>query len=558
MKLKIILFAFLISALAACSVEQDIFDTLTTENSLKNQGNITTFVNGAYARFSGFNGFKTSYMTYFYSADDLNTRPGAAYASRYSSKTQDAFSTEVSNFWSTLYQTINSTNFLIENIDPVKADSLYKRRVKGEMYFLRGFSYFYLVRMWGGVPLKTKPTNLDDDLKLPRSSVDQIYTQIFADFEEANKRLLRRTSLPSAEFGHATKGAAQAFLSKAYLTYGNYLDLNGKGSESAKYYQLAKNYADSVITSGQYSLIPSYKDLWDVDKEAATYQEVIFGIQFTRDAQLANSSGVGSEHGLMNLPNNMNNVGGRGTTKTGEGNLRIQPWFAERYSTGDYLNDYRFDVSVLTTFANNSNPSRTVVCFPKVRTSTTSNELTETQPYLFKYVDGKALDSRNAENDMPIMRLSEVFLIKAEAENELNGPTAIAYAEFNKLRARARNANGVQRTTPANLTAGLTKDEFRQKIVDERALEFVGEGLRWFDLVRMKGPNGKTLYEYQFGTFLPTLRAGLPTFTTATNTWAGGRTDNTSIVPYNAKLLLWPIPFNELSANPNITQNPGY
>jgi starch-binding outer membrane protein, SusD/RagB family len=199
-----------------------------------------------------------------------------------------------------------------------------------------------------------------------------------------------------------------------------------------------------------------------------------------------------------------------------------------------------------------------VVCFPKVRTSTTSNELTETQPYLFKYVDGKALDSRNAENDMPIMRLSEVFLIKAEAENELNGPTAIAYAEFNKLRARARNANGVQRTTPANLTAGLTKDEFRQKIVDERALEFVGEGLRWFDLVRMKGPNGKTLYEYQFGTFLPTLRAGLPTFTTATNTWAGGRTDNTSIVPYNAKLLLWPIPFNELSANPNITQNPGY
>jgi starch-binding outer membrane protein, SusD/RagB family len=217
MKLKIILFAFLISALAACSVEQDIFDTLTTENSLKNQGNITTFVNGAYARFSGFNGFKTSYMTYFYSADDLNTRPGAAYASRYSSKTQDAFSTEVSNFWSTLYQTINSTNFLIENIDPVKADSLYKRRVKGEMYFLRGFSYFYLVRMWGGVPLKTKPTSLDDDLKLPRSSVDQVYAQIFADFEEANKRLLRRTSLPSAEFGHATKGAAQAFLSKAYL-----------------------------------------------------------------------------------------------------------------------------------------------------------------------------------------------------------------------------------------------------------------------------------------------------------------------------------------------------
>ncbi|PHK31145.1 hypothetical protein VF13_39330 [Nostoc linckia z16] len=408
------------------------------------------------------------------------------------------------------------------------------------------------------MPLKTKPTSLDDDLKLPRSSIDQVYAQIFADFEEANKRLLRRTSLPAAEFGHATKGAAQALLSKAYLTYGNYLDLNGKGSESVKYYQLAENYADSVITSGQYSLIPSYKDLWDVDKEAASYQEVIFGIQFTRDAQVANASGVGSEHGLFNLPSNMANVGGNGTLKTGGGNFRVQPWWAEKYSTGDFLNDYRFDVSILTSFNNTSNPSRTVVCFPKVKASPTSNELTETQPYLFKYVDGKALDARNAGNDMAIIRLSEVFLIKAEAENELNGPTPTAYAEFNKLRARARNANGVQRTTPANLTTGLTKDEFRQKIVDERALEFVGEGQRWFDLVRMKGPNGKSMYEYQFGTFLPTLKAGLPTFTTATNTWAGGRTENTSIVPYNAKLLLWPIPFSELAANPNVTQNPGY
>jgi hypothetical protein len=74
----------------------------------------------------------------------------------------------------------------------------------------------------------------------------------------------------------------------------------------------------------------------------------------------------------------------------------------------------------------------------------------------------------------------------------------------------------------------------------------------------MKGPNGKTLYEFQFGTFLPTLRAGLPIFTAATNTWAGGRTENNSIVSYNAKLLLWPIPFSELSTNPNLTQNPGY
>jgi starch-binding outer membrane protein, SusD/RagB family len=105
---------------------------------------------------------------------------------------------------------------------------------------------------------------------------------------------------------------------------------------------------------------------------------------------------------------------------------------------------------------------------------------------------------------------------------------------------------------------GLTKDSFREKIMDERAIEFVGEGKRWFDLLRMKAPNGKSMYEYQYTEVIPKLAKGLPTFNTATNTWGGGVLETTAAPAYDPKQLLMPIPFNELQANPKLTQNPGY
>ena len=168
------------------------------------------------------------------------------------------------------------------------------------------------------------------------------------------------------------------------------------------------------------------------------------------------------------------------------------------------------------------------------------------------------MDASNHENDLFIIRLAEVFLIRAEAENELNGPAG-AYTSFNMLRARARKANGTARLVPANLATGLTKDQFRKKIFDERGLEFIGECKRWFDLVRMKNPSGTgTMYQHQFQTFLPTIAPGIPVYNTTTRRWGGGKTERSSIVPYNSKFLLFPIPQIERDLNAKLTQNGGY
>ncbi len=544
--------------LSLSCTKQNIYDTLTVDNSLNNASGISNFVVGAYSRLSAFDAFKVALISFFLTADDINTRPLSSYGIRYSTKTHDAFTVETSNFWNSLYVIINRSNYLLDKIDVIPADTAFKARAIGEMKFLRAFSYFYLVRLWGDVPFKLKATNLvDDNLRLPRTSTDSIYQQIFNDFTDASKVLYTKNKQPSTEFGRATKGAAFAMLSKAYLTYASMLKLKSSSVDPTPFYQKAKDYADSVISSNQYTLIPNYNNLWDVEQERNAYQEVIFGIQFTKDNQVANATSLGSEFATMFMPSTMPNVAATGVNKTGSGNLRVQPWFAERYSTGDYQNDYRTDVTFLTRWFNLSTTPRTVITFPILKASTTSNEIIETQPYLGKYRDGKALDARNCENDLFITRLADVILMKAEAENEINGPTTIAYSEFNKLRTRARNANGTTRTTPANLPAGLSQSQFRNKIIDERALELAGEGHRWFDLVRMQAPDGKSMMEYQFDTYLPTLPIGLPIYDNTTRSWLGGRTESNSLPKFRNSFLLLPIPLSELNAN-DLPQNPGY
>ncbi|MBN8822548.1 MULTISPECIES: RagB/SusD family nutrient uptake outer membrane protein [unclassified Spirosoma] len=551
MKNKLVYFiAFLL--LSSCSLEEKIVDTLTPENSISTQSDVTAFLNGTYAELQSSNGFKGNYAVFWSTADDINIRPGIASNLPYSIKTQDSSTPATAGFWQALYSTINRCNYLLEQVEPLSINAAYKARVKGELYFLRGFSYFYLVRLFGDVPLRLKATSLTDDLTLERTSVDKVFEQIFQDFKLASSSLLTRTALPASEFGHATKGAAQALLAKAYLTYASYQSL--KGTSGNANFSLAQVYADSVINSNQYQLIGSYNDLWDVAKERDAYREVIFGIAFTRDSQ---TGALGSQFAGFFMPSTMPNVAGQGTTKVGVANYNVQPWFYDKYSTGDYLNDYRVERSFLTTWTNTSN--RKVITYPLLKASTTSTELTENQPYIYKYVDGDGLSNSNQENDLFIIRLAEVYLIKAEAENEVNGPTATAYTAFNMLRARARNAGGTVRTTPANLATGLSKDEFRMRIVDERALELFAEGHRWFDLVRIKAPNGKSMMEYQFGTFLPTLKAGLPVYNNTARRWDGGVTESSSIpTSFNQRLMLLPIPQTELVANPKITQNPGY
>ncbi|HWV65285.1 RagB/SusD family nutrient uptake outer membrane protein, partial [Chitinophaga sp.] len=428
-------------------------------------------------------------------------------------------------------------------------------RVMGELCFMRAFSYFYLVRLYGGVPIHTQSVQGNSDFYPARNSVEEVYDLIFDDLKKAAEKCIPYSQQPAREFGHATKGAAQAMLSLAYLTYGNTLDLKGQSGESKNFYQLAKNYADSIIQSNEYFLISNYADLWNVDMEKNAYREVIFGIQFTRDGTAASASSRGSELAYFLQPVSRFNICGNPTDGAGAGTTRLQPWFVQMYKEGEYANDYRSEVSFLTRWSYKGT-ARQSITFPEVASS---NELVEQYPYINKYIDPKGLQARNNENDLYVIRLSEVYLIKAEAENELNGPTSEAYAAFNMLRQRARLADGTPRATPVDLQPGLSKQAFRLAIFNERGLELVGEGHRWFDAVRMRYlDNKRTMEEYRYTEFYPAMDKKAPTYNATTHTWTGGLVQPLNVVAWSSKFLLWPIPSSEIDANPKMTQNTEY
>lgn len=552
--------------LASCSLDETILDT-PNPKQVKTEKDLIPLVKGLYARLNDGGAFKyRGWLMLTLAADDFySTAIGD-----FSPLAQRAYtSSHVSPFYSNLFLTVGAANELIEVLDNIGAglDSATVSRSYGEAYFIRAFSYYYLVRLYGGVPLRLRATNVDSELYLPRAGIEEVYAQIFKDFKEASLRLPLASRLASADLGRATKGAAQAILAQAYLTYGNQLSL--KSLDPSAQYSNAILYADSVITSSQYSLITNYADLFDISKETAAYKEVIFGIRFQPDIQQVLLPSAGSEFAFRFGAPNTHKVCGNPSNGAGDGSIRPMHWIADFYRTGDFGNlansvkDYRNEVAFMQT-GYQSIENKYYATYPNIPATGQGAIIT---PLLGKYIDPNGRDQRNNGNDFFVIRFAEVYLIRAEAENELNGPDA-AFSYFNATRNRARLADGTARPRPllVNRTynPAITKAELRMKIFEERGIELIGEGQRWFDLVRMQHPSNpaKTMYEYQLMEELAKAiyPKTFPTYNTTTKLYS-----NSSAVYRDAlnvsvpKFLLFPIPVEETIRNPNFgEQNPGW
>ncbi|HEX7847144.1 MAG TPA: RagB/SusD family nutrient uptake outer membrane protein, partial [Chitinophagaceae bacterium] len=123
----------------------------------------------------------------------------------------------INSAWVSLYKTIAQANAVIENVPKIETMSAVERGyVVGEARFLRAMEYFYLVQLWGGVPLDTIVVKTIDQSQMPKATVDQVYNQIVSDLKYAE---VNCSDNPQAT-GRATKWAAKTLLSKVYLTLG--------------------------------------------------------------------------------------------------------------------------------------------------------------------------------------------------------------------------------------------------------------------------------------------------------------------------------------------------
>lgn len=176
----------------------------------------------------------------------------------------------VNNWWNGLYSVVTQANQVLDQVPDIQMDEAQKKRVLGEAQFLRAWAYFYLVRLWGDVPMiLTRQSTASPDFYPARTPVEQVYTQIVSDLTAAEASGLPMTD----NSGRASMGAVKALLAKVYLTMAG-APLN-KGTA---HYKLAADKAAEVINSGAFRLFDTYNELHSIAQE--NRGEHIFQIQY--------------------------------------------------------------------------------------------------------------------------------------------------------------------------------------------------------------------------------------------------------------------------------------
>lgn len=188
------------------------------------------------------------------------------------------------NFWKSMYIGIARCNLALDKIPGVTMDETLRNRLNSETMFLRAFYYFELLINFGGIPIVTDYNELfeTDILYYERSEPEEVWQLIESNLLEAIDVLPQKSEYSTEDMGRATKGAAMAYLAKAYLFQ--------------EKYEEAENVAGQVISSNEYDLEPDFADIWSVDNHHGI--ESIFEVEYIYDVsfgtvQEVKVSGVG-------------------------------------------------------------------------------------------------------------------------------------------------------------------------------------------------------------------------------------------------------------------------
>lgn len=315
-----------------------------------------------------------------------------------------------------------------------------------QIRYLRAWAYFWIVRLYGEVPLVTS-TKIS--YNAPKASVKGIYELIVNDLQYAITHLPATRNASS--IGKPTSWTAKALLSKVYLT------MAGWPLEDASAYVLSAQTAKDVIDNGPYKLLPHFKDVFLIANKNAT--DVIWAIQCGEFPNV--------------IPPYLNSQPGDATNPSSDGgwaDMFAEVGFYKRFPSG---------------------PRKDATFYTVNEAGVSWQQWSEHHPFYAKYRDGTVKGTPDyqfdfwASHNVILLRYAELLLIYSEAEDMATGsPDASAYEAINEVRRRAMDLPITVPNAVVDLQAGLSKTAFQDSVIAEKGWELAGEYDRWFDLIR--------------------------------------------------------------------------
>ncbi|MCG8308711.1 MAG: RagB/SusD family nutrient uptake outer membrane protein [Cytophagales bacterium] len=488
---KVCFALFLALSISSCEslLEEEVYDALTPNNFYKTEADIEAGLISAYASlkaggwslFSPAGNSANFYVTeqstdiFFLNEKWGGTNPSTPQGQLYHFLVNSGNSWISSNY-NSAYRAVAAANVLIDNIPSSEVDEAVKNKAIAEAKSLRALVYSHILNNWGNAPL------VSEFKVTPGAYPEQVTPEKLAEFIE-NDLLDAIPDLPdenyigSAKYGRFSKGGAQAVLAKLYL--------------NTKQWQKAADMCQSIINNSNYALHSDYMEIFSVNNhQQGPANENLVVLNMIAEVGLGNLFQVHA-------------YGWTHKTEVGP----ILGW-GGYFVHGDFYNSFDPDdvrregliTSYETDWGVESYDDRAV-------------------PVKYAH-DPNYAGSQYAGNDVPLIRLADIYLARAEALNEISGPNQESIDLINAVRERAFEPD-----RPVLLADFGSKEELRDHILAERGWELYIEGHRREDLIRhgkyissaiQRGHDAKDFHKYL------------------------------------------PFPIGELDANPNLVQNLGY
>lgn len=505
--------------------KQDSDTFWTTEEELS-QG-----LNAAY-RPLRFNGEYRRWLHILYvsrSDEGYSTSPNPAFQSYSNFKTLNNSSTEAVLYtWLDLYKGVFWANQVLYHGENITFNEQKKKdQIMGQAYFLRGLGFFNIAGVYGRGPTPFIPDMSEYNKGYEIHEQDVIFRQAKSDFLEAAKRLPAHWE-DDADLGRITKGAAWGLLAKVS---GQLLD-----------WEAMKLYCDSIINSGLYTLdgvnyVSNFNEAGEFNAES------VFEIQFAPDR--SGVSQLSQERAkFLGLPAN-----GQSYDDATASNSVYNELMIETMANGQP------DPRLKATLFYNDPSDNTLYYGRTFRNWVSAGTVKSDKVYWKKYTqwDTKTESSPESHSNnginIRVVRLADIYLMRAEALNELDLPGAVD--DINKVRVRVNMPQLPSSKYP--VSAYDTKEKMRIQIMHERSCELAGESWRWLDLDRwfFRDNDGDGVKETMVSDYLIDGKTPLE--------WLKSRDSEFNNFDYtNGKCFRFPIPSRELPLVYGLLQNPGW